>query len=188
MFSTSLFLLALAAIPNLANARLFPKTVEANHPFFERHLTHYEEFGSFEENVVEPAMMSPDEIIAIDRGLAAGCDNETLGLCLLGLIFGGEQSLYEGGCGGLFEDVEGAWCYDADFGSEVCCGTEDTCCDPKTGAIVGITVGLIVVLIAAICGCCYCCKCCCCVSLSVMEKRYAFCRRILTASCSYTAV
>ena len=65
------------------------------------------------------------------------------------------------GCGALANEKSDAFCMDPDLG-KLCCGDSDTCCEINAGAVAGVIIAGIVLLVASIFGCCWCCKCCVC--------------------------
>lgn len=163
--------LVATTFPTLTNAMFFPEPVESNHPLIQRQLARFQE--SFQKDVV---LHQGATTQAEHRDLQEDCDLDTINACVLGALFGSGDSLYGGGCPGLFNEVEGAWCTDTDINEWVCCGTESDCCEANVGAITGVSIGSLIGLIIMILGCCYCCKCCCCVSLTIEKQLAIFLR------------
>lgn len=64
-------------------------------------------------------------------------------------------NMYTGSCG-VFSKETDKWC-DDDF---CCADSEDECCEPNPGAIVGVVLALIVLIAGIVVACCACCSCC----------------------------
>ena len=140
-----IFLLSL--IPSLASAAFFPKKLTA---------------GEIEAS--RALLQAPAEAVEhggiFHRDLLEQCSADYVSSCVLGSLFSEDVDLYSS-CGGLFKEND-QWCYDPTNG-DVCCAVDlSDCCDPKPGAMFGVSLAVFVALSASILGCCYCCKCCCC--------------------------
>lgn len=71
-------------------------------------------------------------------------------------------NVYTGSCGAFAEEND-RWCYSEFFEDDICCSSSSSssdCCDPKAGAIAGVTIAFVVVIALSIWGCCFCCSCC----------------------------
>jgi hypothetical protein len=125
-------------------------------------------FGEVNDPVDDPANDSANDPVNDPQGgdpagNPTGNDDpldESCASCLAAL-FTDEVNIYYGDCGALSQKTEDKWCYDSDLEESICCGSSSSdCCEPKVGAVVGISIGLLLVLIASILGCCACCTCC----------------------------
>jgi hypothetical protein len=165
MFRSLILMMAASAflLPAPVAGGLFTRVLSISDQQVERELARFQE-----EEYVHPEFMQH----SATRSLAPACAEGYASTCMVAALFSGEEDIgaYEG-CGFLGKETDN-FCEDSTYG-KICCGDGTDCCELKVGALVGLLIAALALIVLTSCGCCYCCKCCCLVSTILILDPYS---------------